>query len=263
ALAGLVRLPGWLVTTIGVGMIAGHDLLDAIRPAAFGTWAPLWIVLHAPGALLATPRVFVFAAYPLVPWIGVMAVGYGLGQVFTWPAERRRAFLLRVGMALTLGFVLLRALNGYGDAPQWAPQRTATHTWLSFLNTTKYPPSLLFLLMTLGPALLLLRVTDGGTPRLLRPALTFGRVPMFYYLLHVLCMHLLAVLLSAMRFGAVHWMFESPSLAHFPVTQPPGWPVPLPVVYLLWALVVVLLYPCCRWFAALKARRADPWLSYL
>ena len=120
--------------------------------------------------MINTPEHVVFAAYPLIPWVGVTAVGYGLGQVYRWDAERRRMFLLKVGVGLVLAFVALRIANVYGDPARWASQPTAGFTLLSFLNTTKYPPSLLFLLMTLGPALLFLRAMDRGTPTLLRPA---------------------------------------------------------------------------------------------
>jgi uncharacterized membrane protein len=264
ALAALVHLPHWLASALGVGMIALHNLADAVQPAAFGALAPFWTVLHQPGFLVMTSRYTVFTAYPLVPWIGVMAVGYGLGPTLTWPAERRRAFLLRTGAGLTLAFVALRALNVYGDPSRWTAQGRAGFTWLAFLNTTKYPPSLLFLLMTLGPALLLLLwLADRRVPRLLRPALVVGRVPFFYYLLHVLLLHALAVALCYARHGSVHWMFESPTIDRFPMTQPPGWPLPLPGVYLAWIVVVVLLYPLCRWYATFKARRTDAWLSYL
>jgi uncharacterized membrane protein len=267
ALSALVWLPVGAVAAVGVGMIALHNLADAVPPPAFGALAPLWTVLHQPGLLLATPRATVFAAYPLVPWIGVVAAGYGLGRVVTWSPERRRAFLLRTGVGLTLAFVGLRALAVYGDPRPWAAQPGALLSALSFLNTNKYPPSLLFLLMTLGPALLVLWALDGRQdarpPRLLRPALAFGRVPLFYYLLHVALIHALAVAVCAARYGSVRWMFESPSLDRFPVTQPPGWPLSLPWVYGVWALVVVLAYPCCRWYAAVKARRTDAWLSYL
>ena len=267
ALAALVRLPVRLVGAAGVGMIALHDLADAVAPAAFGPLAPLWTFLHQPGLVSATPRAVVFAAYPLVPWVGVVAAGYALGPVFAWPAERRQAFLLRAGVGLVLAFVALRTLNGYGDPRPWAARPRAAFTALSFLNTTKYPPSLLFLLMTLGPALLFLRLADGRTggrmPRPLRPALVVGRVPLFYYLLHVFVLHALAVVVCYARYGAVHWMFESPSVDRFPVTQPPGWPAPLPGVYLAWATAVVLLYPCCRWYGALKARGARAWMRYL
>jgi uncharacterized membrane protein len=213
--------------------------------------------------LVATPRSVVFIAYPLVPWIGVAAAGFGLGEVYRWSAERRRAFLLRAGVGLTLAFLALRAIGGYGDPASWAAQARVGDAVLAFLNTNKYPPSLLFLLMTLGPALLFLWRADGREPRLLRPALVVGRVPLFYYLLHVLLLHLLAVVAGVVRYGDAHWMFESPSLDRFPMTQPAGWPLPLPAVYLVWALVVALLVPCCRWYAALKARRGDVWLRYL
>jgi uncharacterized membrane protein len=275
ALAALVRLPYAAAVGLGVAMILLHDLADAVAPAALGALAPLWLLLHQPGPLLATGDHIVFVAYPLVPWIGVMAVGFGLGRVITWPAERRSAFLLRLGLALVAAFLALRLLDGYGDPNHWTPQGSAGRTVLSFLNTTKYPPSLLFLLMTLGPALVVLRLLDGvagstvarsgdaALPAMLRPVLVFGRVPLFYYLLHVALLHSLALVVSAVRFHAVHWVFQSPTLDHFPITQPPGWPLPLPAVYALWVLVVALAYPCCRRFAALKARRRDAWLSYL
>jgi hypothetical protein len=128
---------------------------------------------------------------------------------------------------------------------------------------TKYPPSLSFLLMTLGPALLFLRAVDGGTPRLLRVAIPYGRVPMFYYVLHFTLIHLIAVAVCLARYGTAHWMTESPDLGNYPFTPPPGWGYPLPVVYLVWAIVVVSLYPLCRWFAGVKQRRTDAWLSYL
>jgi uncharacterized membrane protein len=205
----------------------------------------------------------VFVAYPLIPWIGVTAAGYGLGQIYGWNPERRRAFLMRVGLVSTAAFVVLRAANVYGDPVSWSAQASGTFTALSFLNTSKYPPSLLFLLMTLGPALLLLRAVDGGTPTVLRPAAIFGKVPMFYFVLHLPLIHLLAVIVCYARYGTAHWMFESPDLGNFPFTAPPGWGYSLPIVYLVWALVIVALYPACRWFAGVKQRRRDPWLSYL
>jgi uncharacterized membrane protein len=263
ALAALVRLPLRVTAGLGVAMIALHNLADGVQPAAFGPLAPLWTVLHQPGFLATTPRHTVFVAYPLVPWIGVMAAGYGLGAVLDWPRERRRAFLLRAGAALTLGFVALRALYVYGDPSRWSAPGRPELAWLAFINTTKYPPSLLFLLMTLGPALLVLRLADRPVPRLVRLALVVGRVPLFYYLLHVVLLHALAVAACHARYGGVRWMFESPSIDRFPVTQPPGWAAPLPGVYLAWVAVVLLLYPLCRWYAALKSRHPSGWLSYL
>ena len=257
-LAALVRLPAAVVTGFGVLLIAGHNLLDGVRSAA-----PLWAILHAPGFVLNTPP------------------ARGIRGLSADPLDRRHRGGLRPrpglrlggrapaglppapGGGLSLAFVILRGLDGYGDPSRWTPQKSALFTALSFLSTTKYPPSLLFLLMTLGPALILLALVDRGTPRLLRPALVIGKVPLFYYLLHFLLIHLLAVATCAVRYGSAHWMFESPDLANYPFTAPPGWGYSLPVVYGIWAFVVIAMYPLCRWFAALKARRGDAWLSYL
>jgi len=256
-LSGLVHLPGSVITAFGVVLIAGHNLLGGIQSAN-----PVWTVLHSLNFIVETPRHSVFVAYTLIPWVGVTAVGYSLGQIYAWTAERRRTFLLRAGLGVTAAFVILRAINVYGDPVRWSTQKSAAFTVLSFLNTNKYPPSLLFLLMTLGPALLFLRAVDAGTPRVLRPAVVLGRVPMFYYLLHFPLIHLLAVAVCYARYGQAHWMFESPSLDRFPITPPPGWGYSLPFIYLIWISVVVALYPLCRWFAGLKQRRGDAWLSY-
>jgi uncharacterized membrane protein len=256
-LSGLVHLPTAVVTAFGVAMIAGHNLLDPIQSAN-----PVWSILHSLNFIVAPPGHAVFVAYTLIPWVGVTAVGYGLGQIYSWTAERRRNFLLRAGLGVTAAFVILRGINIYGDPVRWTTQTSAAFTALSFLNTNKYPPSLLFLLMTIGPALLFLWAVDGGTPRFLRPALVLGKVPMFYYLLHFPLIHLLAVAVCYARYGQVHWMFESPTIDKFPITTPPGWGYSLPIVYVIWVSVVLTLYPLCKWFAALKQQRSDVWLSY-
>jgi uncharacterized membrane protein len=165
----LVRLPVPAVGAIGAAMIAGHNLLGGVRSAN-----PLWAVLHGPGFVLQGEHT-VFAAYPLVPWVGVTAVGYALGAAFEWDAARRRRVLAWLGWGAVAGFALLRASNAYGDPRPWSVQGTGVATALSFLNATKYPPSLIFLLMTLGPALLILRAIDGGVPAVLRPAVAYGR----------------------------------------------------------------------------------------
>lgn len=262
-LAGLIHLPDRTIILFGGALVAGHNLLDGIPATAFGSLAPLWSVLHAPGLLVNTPRHVVLVAYPLIPWLGVTALGYALGQVYRWSDDRRRTFLLWLGIGLSVGFVVLRLLNVYGDPLAWSVQKSALWTLLSFLNTNKYPPSLLFLLMTLGPALLLLRALDNGFPRWLRPALTIGKVPLFFYVLHFYLIHLLAVAASYLRFGSVGGMFQSPDLDHFPFTAPPDWAAGLPAIYLVWAFVVLALYPLCRWYAAVKRQRKDWWLSYL
>ena len=258
ALSALLYLPTWLVTAFGAVMICTHNLFDSVN------WSnPLWTILHSPGVVLSTPGHIVRVAYPLIPWMGVTAAGYGLGQIYSWPIEGRKRFLVLLGIALTLDFFVLRGINLYGDPSRWCVQSWAAFTVLSFLNTTKYPPSLLFLLMTLGPAMIFLWAVDRGTPEFLRPALIYGKVPMFYYALHIPLIHLIALVVCYARYGHVYWMFQSPDLASFPFTPPPGWGFSLPVIYLVWVIVVLLLYPPCRWYAALKQRRSDPWLSYL
>jgi uncharacterized membrane protein len=254
----LVHLPVAAIATFGLVLIVGHNALDSVR-----TSYPLWSILHAPNFILQTPRHAIFVAYPLIPWIGVTAVGYSLGVIYDWARPRRRMFMLWSGLGLTAAFVVLRAVNVYGDPAPWTTQGSTVFTALSFLNTTKYPPSLLFLLMTIGPALIFLAAVDARAPPLLRPALVFGKVPLFYFLLHVPLIHLIAVVVCYARYGQVHWMFETPSVNQFPVAFPPGWGFSLSIVYLVWVCVVVSLYPLCHWFAGIKRRRSDPWLSYV
>ena len=259
-LAALVHLPMRAIAAFALSTIAAHNLLDGIRSAH-----PLWTVLHSPNFILQTPDRTIFVAYPLLPWIGVMAAGYALGPVWEWSRDRRRHLLAGTGLALTAAFLVLRAINVYGDPVRWAVLGSAGRTLLSFLNTTKYPPSLLFLLMTLGPALLLLGAFDRDQPlsRALRPALTIGRVPLFYYMLHAALIHVVAIAICYARYGEVHWMFESPAVSAYPITPPPGWGLPLWGVYAVWIGVVAAMYPLCRWFAGVKARRRDWWLQYL
>jgi uncharacterized membrane protein len=257
-LSGLVHLPASVAMAFGLVLIAGHNLLDGIQSSN-----PIVSILHSPNFIVKTSEHSVFVAYALIPWVGVTAVGYGLGRVFSWTAPRRRMFLLRTGVGAAAGYLILRGINVYGDPLRWAVQKSAAFTVLSFLNTSKYPPSLLFLLMTLGAALVFLWDIDVRTPSHLRPALTFGRVPMFYYLLHIPLIHLLGVAVCYARYGQVHWMFESSTVDRFPITPPPGWGFALPIVYLIWVCVVLALYPVCLWFAVLKQRRRDPWLSYI
>lgn len=257
-LALLVRLPLRIIVAFGVVLVAGHNLLDGV------TWdSPLWSILHRPGILLNSDPAVVVVAYPIIPWIGVTALGFALGHIFQWESERRQRWLLRWGAILTTAFLVVRGLNIYGDPTPWAAGKDPLYTVLSFLNVNKYPPSLSFLLMTLGPALLLLAWFGRGTPEHLRPVLNYGKVPLFYYFCHFCLLHLTAVIFCLVRYGTAHWMFESPDLGHYPFSAPPGWGYPLPVVYLVWLSVVAMMYLPCRWFAGLKARRNDWWLSYL
>ncbi len=256
-LAGLVYLPLRAVAAVGIAMIVGHNLLDGITPQSLGAWGPLWTILHVQSAIpLGGNRVFI-VIYPLIPWIGVMAVGYALGSLLLRPGQERRRALLMIGGGLTLAFLALRAANVYGDPAPWAAQETAGRTVLSFLNTTKYPPSLLFLLMTLGPAIALLPLFERLTGPAARAVTVFGRVPLFFYVIHLYLVHALALAVGVIA------GFDARSFLHVWLMNPDGWGYGLPVVYLVWAGVVVALYPACRWFAGVKARRREVWLSYL
>ena len=272
-LALLVRLPARVVGAIGITIVVGHDLLDPIRvPFWFpgrgdppGPLAALWIVVHQGGifAPFGWPGPVVLAAYPLLPWIGVMCAGYAFGTVYDRSADARRRLLVRLGVALTVAFVVLRALDAYGDPAHWSAQRTWLFTVLSFLNTSKYPPSLLFLLMTLGPAILLLGALEGRAPgRVGRKLVTFGRVPFFFYVLQWLWAHVAAIALAAAAGHDVSLFFASPLDLYF-LHPPKEFGFPLPVTWAAWAVGVVVLYLPCRWFATLRARRRDWWLSYL
>ncbi|MEI2804505.1 MAG: heparan-alpha-glucosaminide N-acetyltransferase domain-containing protein [Albidovulum sp.] len=250
ALAGLVRLPLAAIGAVGLATIAGHDLLDGIDPARLGAFAAWWPILHGKG-----PTPMGKVVYPLVPWIGVMAVGYVCGGVFDLDPRRRRALLLGLGCALITLSVLLRLANGYGDPRPRTPQPTATLALLSFLDATKYPPSLVFLLMTLGPALIALALFERARRPLADRLATFGRVPLFFYVSHLVLARLLAGLI-ALALG-----FDLTLLPKDPVAA--GWGFGLPVVYGAWLGIVVALYPACRRYAAIKARRRGGWLSYL
>ncbi len=255
-LAGLVYLPIPAIAALGWVMIVGHNALDGVKPEAWGPLAWVWKALHVQGPIAYAPGHTLFVMYPLVPWIGVMAAGFGFGALLTRPSEARRRAILSLGAVLTAGFVLQRALNDYGDPGRWAVQRDGLFTVLSFLNCQKYPPSLLFLLMTLGPPLLLLGSIDRGFSRLARPLVVFGRVPLFYYVVHLFVIDLLTVGLAIARYGS-----RTPEV--FAKGPPPDYGHGLAIVYLVWIGVIVALYPVCRWYAGVKARSRSRLLSYL
>lgn len=249
---------GWL----GLIMIVGHNLLDGLPPGQFGQWGWLWQILHAGGGFdYGDGRRFV-AVYPLLPWIGVMAAGFGFGPVFLQDTARRRQLVFRWGMALTAAFVLLRAGNLYGDTARWAVQASDGLTLLSFLDCTKYPPSLHYLLMTLGPGLILLALLDRAVPAWLQSLNVFGQVPLFFYLLHLPMIHALATLVDHGRYGHAEWQFGWPWVAPR-VPPPPDHGFGLLIVYLATAFVVVNLYPLCRWFAGQKRTRQEWWIRLL
>jgi uncharacterized membrane protein len=272
-LAALIYLPVKVVGAFGLAMIALHNLFDGFRVASwhgpdspvpsFG--AKLWMLLHQafePFPIVGFPSPVVIVIYPLVPWIGVMAAGYAFGRLYDFDAQRRRRLLLIIGGTATALFVILRAIDVYGDPLQYSTQKNTLFTFLSFLNTTKYPPSLLFLLMTLGPSILALAVFEKGRGGgwLREFFVTFGRVPLFFYLLQWPTAHLISLLLHLAFGKPTAWLFQTP-IDWIDGLPPKGFN--LGVVYLCWIGGVLLLYPLCKWFAGVKQRRKDWWLSYL
>lgn len=255
-MAALIWLPRVLLALISIATIAAHNLTDAIRPADLGALAPLWHFLHVPG--FAIPGKLLIA-YPLVPWVAVMALGFVLADVYHWDAQRRRRFLIWTGVAATLLFVALRAVNGYGNPDVWSGQRTPALTVASFLNARKYPPSLQFLLMTLGPTFVMLAVAERMRGRVAQWLRVYGSVPFFFYVVHIYLAHAIAVVLALVQGGQLRRI----PVVTDPTSLPDWYGVSLPGVYVAWALVVLLMYYPCRWFAQIKATRTDWWLRYL
>lgn len=255
-LAALVYVPAPVVGWIGAGIVAMHNLLDPVGPEAFGRFSGLWKMLHAGGIIELGGGIKFFSTYALLPWVGVMMAGFGFGSLLLRERESRRKTLLLIGFALCALFLVLRGINRYGDPRPWTQQASSWFTVLSFIDTTKYPNSLLYSLMTIGPGILFMVVADRPLGKWAQPFIIFGRVPMFYYLLHAPLIHLLAVI--------VGWRNYQVPLGSFLGPNPkPGYGYGLGVVYLMWIVTIVLLYPACRWFADLKRRRKDAWLSYL
>jgi uncharacterized membrane protein len=263
-LSVLVFLPLPVVTAFGVAMIAGHNYFDGLRAEDYGPLDWLWRILHTGDRIEWAPGRFLFPAYPLIPWIGVMAAGYGFGPLMRLPRLQRRKALLMLGSALTLAFVVLRAVNVYGDKAAaraggpgpWSVQDDWLFTVFSFLSCQKYPPSLCFLFMTLGPAIIALALFDREPGPAGRVLVVFGRVPLFFYLIHFYLIKGLAIVFALVRFGRADWFFGRGP-------RPEGAGYDLWVVYLVWLAVVLMLFPPCRWFAGVKRRSRAAWLSYL
>lgn len=263
ALAALIYLPVPALVGISIAIVALHNLLENVPAARFGPAAWLWNILYQRG-VFAFDGIRFRPAYPVLPWIGVMAGGYCLGTVFAWETGRRRRFLVRSGLALAAAFVVIRGINLYGDPFPWSHQTSPVFTVLSFLNVTKYPPSLDFLLMTLGPALLALAWLERFHLHFTNPLIVFGRVPFFYYAAHLLLAHLISIAMNYARYGAHSFLLIAPPSMGGPDNRfPAGYGFPLWTVYAVWVGVLLLLYPACLWFARLKQRRHDWWLTYL
>lgn len=274
--AALSVLPAWIVAGIGIVMIAGHNLFDNVSPEAFGAAAWVWHVLHVPWYVEMHEGESWFVLFPLIPWIGVAALGYGVGSWFKLPPTRRRQLLYGAGGAMLAAFCVLRLTNVYGNPPTPSipgamgvfalpPDATWSYAVIGFLNVEKYPPSLQYLLMTLGVAAFILgwyqRYDLGArVGRLQRWIHVFGLVPLFFYVLHLFVLHGMALLLAQLTGQPSEWLAWGGT---FPAEAPDGYGYGLPGVYGATIVAVVLLYSPCRAFARLKARRRSTWLSFV
>jgi uncharacterized membrane protein len=257
-LAGAQFLGRRVCLAVGAAILLGHNALDPIWPAATpaDSSAPLWAVLHS-RQLYDVGSFAINFAYPLLPWIGVMFVGYGSAGLFELPPKTRDGWLLRIGLSLVLAFILVRALNVYGDPQPWVMGGSTTASFMSFLATTKYPPSLLYLLMTLGPAVIACAFAERLRGPIRDALVTLGRAPLAFYVAHLYLIHGLTIVL-----GVAQGFSASQFFTHYRFF-PHGFGVGLSGVYLIWIAVVVILYPLCRWVAGVKSRRQDWWLSYV
>ena len=263
-LAALIHLPKQIILAVGILLVFGHNLLDNVHvlgqtAAAFG-----WSLLHE-FHLFKWHGELVVVGYPVLPWIGIMTLGYCLGNFYvaSYDAAKRKKALLQIGFGAIALFILLRSGNFYGDAHHWENQKTVFFNLLSFIDTTKYPPSLLYALMTLGPALIFLALTENAKSGISKIISVYGRVPMFYYIIHIYFIHLLAMICSELftTYDWSKWLLKEPLW----FTEGfKGYGYPLAIVYLVWIIVVVVLYPLCKRYDKYKqAHKEKWWLSYL
>ena len=245
-LALLIRLPRNFIVIISTAAIAGHNLLDGIKPEQLGDLSWLWVIVHVPGVMRLSADVAIYSFYPLMPWFAVMSLGYWLGPLFLELQENRRFKMAVTGLTLIAAFILLRMLNIYGDPQPWQSQNSALFTLLSFLKVQKYPPSLLYLLVTLGLMFLFLTLFErAGPSRYSKILIVFGRTPLFFYMAHIYLIHAAALVIAWLRGLPVNWLLEGSVNIPFPVVPLPNYGFNLAAVYGLWLVLLVILYPFC------------------
>jgi uncharacterized membrane protein len=263
-LSGLVYLNRRLILLIGILLIAGHNLLDTIHVPGNGLFSFLWAALHE-ARYFSYGYFTIRVHFPLLPWVGIMAIGYYLGSLYApdYDAAKRKKTFLFLGVGAVLLFILLRSVNLYGDPAHWSVQKNAIFSLLSFLNVSKYPPSLLYILVTLGPALIFLALTENLRNSFTEKIQVFGRVPMFYYIVHLYLIHLLAVIAAVITGHKWTDMILRNRVNATPELK--GYGFNLVTVYIIWIAIIFILYPLCKWFGRYKSRHQSRywWLSYL
>ncbi len=261
----LVRLPFLLILAVGLLLVVGHNLLDYNETGRYGQlgfWSDL---LHSArfSAYKLWDNHFVWIVYPFLPWVGLMAVGYCFGAWFKSdvPAAQRQRKLIILGLSLIVLFVLLRFINAYGNPSQWSSHpRGFLYSFFSFMDVQKYPPSLMFLCATLGPSIIILAFLEKMKGRRTDFFLVYGRVPFFYYVLHFYIIHLFCVI----AFFAAGYTTSQIVTPGFPfLFRPPTFGFDLWVVYVVWIVTILVLYPICKWYGRYKATHKHWWLSYV
>ncbi len=264
ALSGLVYLPDKIILAAGLLLVTGHNLLDKISMNGTSLGDLLWYTIHQPKFVIFPSGSVVDFVYPVLPWIGLMALGYLFGTLYmdNFDANRRRKLLLQIGIGLTILFILLRGFNLYGEPKAWSGQSTFIYSIMSFLNTTKYPPSLHFLLMTIGPALIFLSLSEKVNNRFTAPIVIIGKVPFFFYLVHLNLIHALAMLFLAYTGRpAREYVLSAENLLSGRLSN---FGLRTEAVYVVWIIIIVILYPLCRWCQSIKRNNPSKWwLSYL
>jgi uncharacterized membrane protein len=263
-LAAIIFLPKSAIFSIGIILVAGHNLLDSIILEGNSALNILWYVLHQPNIVIINSSSAIYFAYPLIPLIGLMALGYVFGTLYhqEYDPAKRKKWLFGMGIGCVTLFMILRTFNIYGEPSQWGTQKSGIFTIISFLNTTKYPMSLLFLLMTIGPAFIFLYAMENVKNKITSAVIIFGRVPFFFYVIHIYLAHLFGIL--GLIYAGRNWsdyimttdFFRNDTLSNFGYN--------LYVVYLIWILVIIIMFPLCKWYNKYKTNNRNKWwLSYL
>ncbi|MBK8203190.1 MAG: DUF1624 domain-containing protein [Bdellovibrionales bacterium] len=240
-LSPLIYLSPNIVGIIGAVIILTHNLFDTLPTSSWGSLTWLWKILHVSQGFEISEGYYFLVIYPLIPWVGVMALGYGIGQVFLKPKQQIRKILGLAGLSLLCGFIILRFINLYGDPMRWSPQPTALQTMMSFIQLEKYPASLLFLMLTLGITLVLFPYLERIPDCVRKVFVTFGRVPLFFYCTHLFFIHGLAVTVAYVQNLNIEFLLENRP----PWFWPANWGFSFPVIFLIWVVVVAVFYPIC------------------
>ena len=263
-LSAVIHLPFNAILGLGLAITVGHNLLDNITLQAGDRFVVLWTFIHQFNFVELVPGKSAFVPYPFLPWFGILLLGYCMGEWFRkgFNPLKRRQLLLRTGIGAILLFIVLRSFNLYGDPAPWSVQKNFIYTLLSFVNVTKYPVSLQYALITLGPVLVLLAKLESADFPALRPVGVVGRVPLFYYILHFYLLHLGAIVLYMINTGKSLSEIDLHFSAGFG-GLPPGYGFSLAGAYIAWLAVVLMLYPVCNWYNTYKSSHKQWWLSYL